>query len=296
MEILYDKIPLPSDFPFALSDMKLAPFYSMSEHFHWHDCFELSFVKSGNGVYEVEQRRYEMTEGDLIILNNVEPHRMYVGKEGMNQLVLIFNPSLIWSGTRDQLDYEYIKAFVERRQGFNNHITKTSPYYTQIRALVGTIESEFNGRLPGWRLMIKAQLLTLLTLLYRHFRTDNALDDSQRALLRLRPVLHRIEESFSTPVSFKDMADLLHITPRHFCVVFKEGTGQTFTDYLLTKRIAYAGQALSTTDRGITEIAYSSGFRNLSYFNKACRTKTGMTPSQFRRTRSACDVSDETHG
>jgi hypothetical protein len=106
MEILHDKIPLPSDFPFMLSDMHLAPFYTMGDHFHRHDCFELSFVKSWSCVYEVEHRQYTLVAGDLMVLNNVEPHRMHVGRDGMNQLLIVFDPSLIWSGARNHLDFD----------------------------------------------------------------------------------------------------------------------------------------------------------------------------------------------
>jgi AraC family transcriptional regulator, transcriptional activator of pobA len=134
-------------------------------------------------------------------------------------------------------------------------------------------------------MMIKATLLSLLTLLYRHFHADIASDGRHEALSRLRPILRGLDRDFASAPSLAEMAGMLHITPQHFCVLFKEATGQTFTDYLLTKRIASVKKALFDTDHGITEIAYAAGFHSLSYFNKAFRASTGMTPSRFRRLR-----------
>ncbi|MHB8963691.1 MAG: helix-turn-helix domain-containing protein [Saccharofermentanales bacterium] len=286
MNIYYDPIRLPDDFPFMISDMRLAPYYSMGEAFHWHDCFELSFARSGSGVYEIGDRKYDFGNRDLMVINNVEPHRMYVGKEGMNQLVIVFNPSLIWSGAQNVLDYEYIKTFVDRKAGFCNKISADSPYFDEINHCILQIENEYNQKQSGWQLMIKAKLLSLLTLLYRNFQSESDSDDRRRALLRLRPVIHKIEEGIREPLCLREMASMLHVTPQHFCVIFRETTGQTFIQYVLAKRIRLARQALIETDNGITQIAYSSGFKNLSYFNKAFQADTGVTPSEFRKRRT----------
>lgn len=286
MNIYYDPIRLPDDFPFMMSDMVLAPYYSMGVSLHWHDCFELSFARSGSGVYEIGDKKYNFSSRDLMIINNVEPHRMYVGKEGMNQLVIVFNPSLIWSGAQNILDYEYIKAFVDRKAGFCNKISDDNPYFEEINSTILQIESEYKQKQSGWKLMIKAKLLSLLTLLYRNFQSGSDSDDKRRALLRLRPVIHKIEEGLGEPLRLSEMADMLHVTRQHFCVIFKETTGQTFIQYILTKRISLARQSLISTDNGITQIAYECGFMNLSYFNKAFQTDTGVTPSAYRKMRN----------
>ncbi len=287
MIIHYDMIRLPAEFPFMLDDMDLPPYYSMGEACHWHDCFELSYAKSGRGFYEIEDRQYSFGSGELLIINNVEPHRMHVGKEGLRQVVMVFNPSLIWSGAKDMLDYEYLKAFVDRKEGFCNKISEENPYFSEINRIILQIESEYGRQAPGWQLMIKAQLMSLLTLLYRNFRSDTVSDTRRRALLRLRPVIHRIESSLAEPVRLADMAAMLHVTPQHFCVIFKETTGQTFVDYVRAKRISLAKEAFIHSDGEITQIAYECGFRNLSYFNKVFRETTGMTPSDFRKQRNA---------
>lgn len=284
MDVQYDLLELPKEFPFELTDMVLPPFYSMGCKYHWHDCFELSYAKSGSGSYDIEDRHYSFNQGELMIINNIEPHRMQVGENGMNQLVLIFNPSLIWSGSNDLLDYEYMKAFVDRGEGFTNRISTDNPYFTDINTLILDIEKEYKNRHSGWQLMIKAKLLSLLTLFYRHFKSDLKKQTGKRyGIIRLKPVLDEVERRLTTSIDSKEMAELLHVTPQHFSVLFKETMGQNFIDYLVKRRISLVKEKLFTTDKGITEIAFDCGFHNLSYFNLAFKKIAGETPSDYRK-------------
>lgn len=155
MDVKYDLIELPEEFPFELTDMNLPPFYSMGSEYHWHDCFELSYAKSGSGSYDIEDRHYTFNQGELMIINNVEPHRMQVGDRGMNQLVLVFNPQLILMGSNNLLDYEYMKAFVDRGRRVQQQNLKQHPYFADINSLILDIEKEFKERHTGWQLMIK---------------------------------------------------------------------------------------------------------------------------------------------
>ena len=51
-------------------------------------------------------------------------------------------------------------------------------------------------------------------------------------------------------------------------------------------RTSVAMDLLSSTDRGVTEIATDLGYTNSSNFSRAFRARTGQTPSEFRNRRS----------
>ena len=64
-----------------------------------------------------------------------------------------------------------------------------------------------------------------------------------------------------------------------------EAEGTSFTDYVLTQRLARAHRLLSDSCRAeekISTIAWDSGFGDLSYFNQAFRKRYGVTPSDVR--------------
>jgi len=74
------------------------------------------------------------------------------------------------------------------------------------------------------------------------------------------------------------------VKPRYVQRLF-ESEGTTFTDYVLTQRLAFARRLLSDPFRAgvkISAIALDAGFGDLSYFNRTFRRRYGMTPSELR--------------
>jgi AraC-like DNA-binding protein len=73
-------------------------------------------------------------------------------------------------------------------------------------------------------------------------------------------------------------------TPRFIQRLF-EAEGTTFTEYVLTKRLASAHRMLTDprrTDDKISTIGLDAGFTDVSYFNRAFRRRYGDTPSDVR--------------
>lgn len=90
-------------------------------------------------------------------------------------------------------------------------------------------------------------------------------------------------------LSLEDVARRQGISPRYLRSLFlHERT--SFTDFVLEQRLANAFRALSGTaapPRPITEIAYASGFNDLSYFNRVFKRRYGMTPREARKGRKS---------
>ena len=57
----------------------------------------------------------------------------------------------------------------------------------------------------------------------------------------------------------------------------------TFKEYLLKVRIGYACQLLIEDVLSIAEIAYESGFQNISNFNRQFKRIKGITPKEFKQ-------------
>jgi len=97
----------------------------------------------------------------------------------------------------------------------------------------------------------------------------------------LPPILH-IEKRFSESISMTKMAQLAGISPTHFNRRFRQLLRMTPTQYLRRVRVQSAERLLSTTSRGLADIALAVGFADQSYFTKKFRAVTGMTPSAYR--------------
>ncbi|MFU8847541.1 MAG: PocR ligand-binding domain-containing protein [Opitutales bacterium] len=91
-----------------------------------------------------------------------------------------------------------------------------------------------------------------------------------------------IRERYQQKISLDEAAQAVNASTRHFCKVFKEATGLTFTDYLARVRVEKAKNLLQNPHLRVSEIAFETGFDSISQFNRSFKRITGLAPTQFR--------------
>jgi AraC-like DNA-binding protein len=103
---------------------------------------------------------------------------------------------------------------------------------------------------------------------------------------RLVKVLQAIDAGIlDAGLSAASVAARLGVTPRYVHLLLEE-TGQTFSQYILEKRLVRAMRHLRDprqSGRRIADVAFAVGFGDLSHFNRAFRLRFGNTPSSIRK-------------
>lgn len=99
----------------------------------------------------------------------------------------------------------------------------------------------------------------------------------------VRACLKYMSDHDSERITLEQLAQLTHMHPNYLCAVFKNYTGKTIFDHLTKQRLRRASRRLRSTRRPIQQIAESSGFPSLSFFNRKFREVYGYTPSQYRQ-------------
>ncbi len=84
-------------------------------------------------------------------------------------------------------------------------------------------------------------------------------------------------------VSIAEISQSLNISKSYISHLFKKYNGNTLKSYCNSLCITDAKRLLSTTSLSVSEIAYSLGFDNVSYFISVFRKHTGMTPNAYRK-------------
>lgn len=101
---------------------------------------------------------------------------------------------------------------------------------------------------------------------------------------RLKIVNDYILQHFSNPkLRISDVARQVNLTRSAFSHFFKKSTNRSFTEFVLDIRLGYAGKLLINSDAQIGNIAFESGFHNLTNFNRAFKKHFGTTPKNFRK-------------
>jgi AraC-like DNA-binding protein len=90
------------------------------------------------------------------------------------------------------------------------------------------------------------------------------------------------DESFS----IEDFSSEAGFSNIQFYRKIKGLSGQTPILFLRTIRLKRAADLLSKNSDNISQIAYSVGFSNVSYFIKCFKKQFGMTPGQFLQSKA----------
>ncbi|TCZ72877.1 response regulator [Paenibacillus albiflavus] len=84
-------------------------------------------------------------------------------------------------------------------------------------------------------------------------------------------------------ITLRDLANRFSFTPNYLGFMFKEGTGKSFSEYLVDMRMERAWELLQNPTIKIYEVADQVGYRHLPYFSKQFKETFGMTPNECRR-------------
>ena len=160
---------------------------------------------------------------------------------------------------------------------------------TTILSIFGIILEELESRIDDFSQdVIISQLELLLNYCNRFYKrqfiTRKAVNNS--LLEKLEAIL---EDYFNNQRTANQgiptvhyIAGLLHLSPSYLSDMLRLLTGQNAQQHIHTKMIQKAKELLSGTDLTISEIAYQLGFEHPQSFSKLFKTKTKLSPVDFR--------------
>jgi AraC family transcriptional activator of pobA len=148
-------------------------------------------------------------------------------------------------------------------------------------SVIASIEAELAGRQEGYRQAALAQL-TLLLIDIARLAGDVVGDLKRSGEPLLAEVFTVIDRRLGEPLSLRDVADELGMTPGHLTTVVRRRTGRTVQEWIIERRMAEARSLLSDTDMPVGEIARRVGMSDPGYFSRLFRRTHGTSPRQWR--------------
>ena len=111
-------------------------------------------------------------------------------------------------------------------------------------------------------------------------RAEN--ENSQTALV-MAHVRRYLEDNYMFDISLDSVGEILHISPAYLSAQFKKYQKMNFLDCLTELRINAAKELLNDPFRSSAEVASMVGYEDASYFARAFKKRTGVTPTQYRK-------------
>ncbi|HWF28227.1 MAG TPA: AraC family transcriptional regulator [Mycobacterium sp.] len=146
---------------------------------------------------------------------------------------------------------------------------------------IRSIETELSAGQEGYRQAALAHLTLLLIELARLAR-DAVADLRRSGEPLLAEVFAVIEQRHAEPLSLRDVADEVGMTPGHLTTVVRRRTGRTVQEWIIERRMADARTLLAETDLPIAEVARQVGVADPGYFSRLFSRTHGASPRTWR--------------
>lgn len=253
-------------------------------HLHWHEHFEIIYLIEGEAVFYINGQENEAKPGDLLFVGGGELHTGRSATDGPTTFyAIVFHPNIIASTGFDPHHSWTISPLLSGKVKLPTFIPGDSSSSHYIADPIRSLVEELLLKQQGYEMQAKLYLSLVFTQITRHYSNQESGKDSRQLNERFKPLITYLEQHYADRISVEDAAQMVNLSPYHFCKTFKKATGYTFSHFVQLIRISEAERRLLETELTITEIATEVGFCDIQYFNKVFKRTRHCSPSEIRK-------------
>ena len=250
----------------------------------WHEQLELLIPREGMLSVFIGKSNYQAFPGELVLVNPYEPHLVVSCGEPSKYDCLMIDGSLYRKAAQGTDSAKLLELLSDGHVRFENLIRADAG----LNAHTDGICRELRTRGAAFDLSVKAHVISLLVGLFRRHLSGNATPEQIAANAarydRIRPAVELIKSDMSRRPSLEELSEACHLSPSHFCRLFRQITGCSPLQFDTDLRIREAAALLRQTDMSVSQIALSVGFDDAGYFSRCFKRRLGTTPTRARGT------------
>lgn len=256
---------------------------------HSHNYIELTFVLEGECKYELNGKIYNVSQNDLLFINPGYSHTTILTDEKNPPVLFAIGFTDINLNGIDMPENTFSFKDIPLVYSCPDELT------AEIRKIIDEILLEKTNCLPGRYFYMHACLVQLILIIVRFIykfdtkRNSLIISEVNEETLSVRGKKQIVEdictfmsEHYSEKISLEAIASNMYLSPIYISKLFKEETGDSPINYLISIRLKKAASLLTNSSLSISEISALVGYENTYYFNKLFKKNYGQTPGEYR--------------
>lgn len=254
------------------------------------DYYSISIKRASNAKMKYGQQEYDFDLGVMFFMAPGQVFSVTIDNNAVPKhsgWILLIHPDFIWNTPLASTirQYEYFDYAV------NEALFLSEKEEATVNNIVQNIQQEYHSNIDKFsQNIIISQIETLLNYAERFY---------QRQFITRKitnhKILDRLEATLADYFNSDDLttkglptvqfiSETLNVSPSYLSGLLKVLTGQSTQQHIHDKLIEKAKERLSTTSLSVSEIAYALGFEHPQSFSKLFKTKTSLSPLEFRQT------------
>ena len=222
------------------------------------------------------------TPGNIVRVTNIDPQE----KESVHFVVVAISEDLM-SSTR----FDFSKLYNESLRLLESPCVVINENERELcRKYFDLIQEVSKMRMPNMRESVAALISSIFYLMGAMWtdrltaaKKNGGEEVSTRSKIVLEDFLMLIRDYHTKERSLSFYADKLYLTPKYLSKLIKSVSGKSAHEWIDSFVILEAKNLLKYSDMSIKSIVYELNFPNQTTFYRFFKTKTGMTPSEYRK-------------
>jgi AraC-like DNA-binding protein len=253
------------------------------------DYYSISVKRGLSEKMRYGQQDYDFDEGVMYFLAPGQVLHTTPVKDSEVQpsgWILLIHPDFLWNSP--------LAAVIKRYEFFDYKVNEalflSEKEEVILNNIIQNIRQEYNANIDSFsQNIIISQLETLLNYSERFYQRQfiTRKITNHQVLNRLDKLLtdyFQSEELVNKGLpTVHEVALSLNLSPSYLSGMLRILTGQSTQQHIHDKLIDKAKEKLSTTDLSVSEIAYGLGFEHPQSFSKLFKSKTSLSPLEFRQ-------------
>jgi AraC family transcriptional activator of pobA len=251
--------------------------------------YKISYKKNYTGKVRYGQSYYDFDEGGLSF---VSP----------NQVISVSDDEGDYGGYTLLVHPDFIRTFPLGKKikdyGFFSYTVAEALFLSEkekeiIIGLFKNIEAELESAIDLFSQEVVVSQLELLLSYSKRFYNRQFITRKSASNDLLAKAEELMDNYFQVELallkglpSVQEIADELNVSTHYLSDMLRSLTGQNTQQHIHKRLIDKAKELLSTTNRSVAEIAYQLGFEHPQSFNKLFKSKTKVSPMEFRQSFS----------
>ena len=222
------------------------------------------------------------TPGNIVRVTNIDPQE----KESVHFVVVAISEDLM-SSTR----FDFSKLYNESLRLLESPCVVINENERELcRKYFDLIQEVSKMRMPNMRESVAALISSIFYLMGAMWtdrltaaKKNGGEEVSTRSKIVLEDFLLLVRDYHTKERSLSFYADKLYLTPKYLSKLIKSVSGKSAHEWIDSFVILEAKNLLKYSDMSIKSIVYELNFPNQTTFYRFFKTKTGMTPSEYRK-------------
>ena len=242
---------------------------------HTHTHYETFVVVEGKIIHKINGKQYEMVAGDACFIRPSDKHSFHSPKSAPVKTINFTLKSEYAEALMSLFKIDIADMDENSDLSFRIDAAKLRKIVNETILIQSLKNVSLNDKIMRCKILFNE--------LFGEF-TKQKFIGQENAPEWVENLLVTLSDPLISDMSIKkQLATSLNYSYSSMIRLFKKYTGYTIIEYIHMKKIEYAADLLSHSDKKILEIASMLGYDSLSHFNHLFKRYTGIPPTQYRK-------------